>query len=72
MGRNSDGVIWLIYNKAQLNDNVDILASFFEFFFIRIGKGLTLSLPFPLVHTVHATFTAYGVPTNPIHSFLCI
>ncbi|MDL4840254.1 hypothetical protein, partial [Aquibacillus rhizosphaerae] len=35
---------------------------------IQIGKGLKLSLPFPPVHTVHATFTAYGVPTNPIHS----
>ncbi|TFB12880.1 hypothetical protein E3U55_16960, partial [Filobacillus milosensis] len=41
-------------------------------FFIRIGKGLKLSPPFPLVHTVRATFTAYGVPTNSIHSFLCI
>jgi hypothetical protein len=27
MGHNCDGVIWLIYNKAQLNDNVDILAN---------------------------------------------
>jgi len=35
-------------------------------FFIQIGKGLKLSLPFPPVHTVRATFTAYGVPTNPI------
>ena len=39
---------------------------------IQIGKGLKLSLPFPPVHTVRATFIAYGVPTNPIHSILCI
>ncbi|TFB14092.1 amino acid ABC transporter permease, partial [Filobacillus milosensis] len=31
---------------------------------------MKLSPPFPLVHTVRATFTAYGVPTNSIHSFL--
>jgi hypothetical protein len=35
-------------------------------FLIQIGKSLKLSLPFPPVHTVRATFTAYGVPTNPI------
>jgi len=33
---------------------------------IQIGKPLKLSPAFPPVHTVHATFTAYGVPTNPI------
>lgn len=37
----------------------------------QIGKGLRLSFPFPPVHTVRATFTVYGVPTNPIHSILC-
>jgi hypothetical protein len=33
---------------------------------------LKLSLAFPPVHTVRATFTAYGVPTNPIYSFYVI
>lgn len=27
MERNSDGDIWSIYNKALLNDNVEILAN---------------------------------------------
>jgi len=31
-----------------------------------IGKLLKLSPAFPPLHTVRATFTAYGVPTNPI------
>jgi hypothetical protein len=43
-----------------------------QFFLIQIGKALKLSLLFPPVHTVRATFTAYGVPTSPIYSFLCI
>ena len=36
-------------------------------------KLLTLSPAFPPLHTVRASFPAYGAPTNPIHSvFLCI
>ena len=42
------------------------LLSFQSSLFIQIGKPLKLSPAFPPVHTVHATFTAYGVPTNPI------
>ena len=30
---------------------------------IAIGKTLRLSLSFPLLHTVRATFTAHGVPS---------
>lgn len=31
---------------------------------IWIGKLLIISLVFPLSHTVHETFTSYGVPSN--------
>jgi hypothetical protein len=37
-------------------------------FIIVIGKLLKLSPAFPPLHTVQASFPAYGVPTNPIHS----
>lgn len=30
---------------------------------IGIGKDLMLSPPFPLLHTVRASFPAYGVPS---------
>lgn len=30
---------------------------------IAIGKALRLSPPFPLLHTVHATFIAHGIPS---------
>ena len=33
---------------------------------ILIGKELILSPPFPPVHTVHAIFTAHGVPSDLI------
>jgi len=42
------------------------MAFFFIPLFIGIGKALKLSPPFPLLHTVRAAFTAYGVPTSPI------
>lgn len=32
--------------------------------FVEIGKSLILSLTFPLHHTVHATFTAHGAPSD--------
>lgn len=37
---------------------------------IVIGKRLILSPTFPPLHTVRATFTAYGVPTISCHSIL--
>ncbi len=37
---------------------------------IVIGKRLMLSLAFPPLHTVRATFTAYGVPTINCQSLL--
>ena len=37
---------------------------------IVIGKRLMLSPAFPPLHTVRATFTAYGVPTINRHSIL--
>ena len=37
---------------------------------IVIGKALMLSPPFPPLHTVHATFTAHGVPSVSI--FHCL
>jgi hypothetical protein len=37
---------------------------------IVIGKLLTLSPAFPPLHTVQASFPAYGVPTNPISMYM--
>lgn len=33
---------------------------------------MKLSLPFPPVHTVHETFTSYGVPTNAKLVAICV
>ncbi|MCY9775084.1 hypothetical protein M5W62_19245, partial [Paenibacillus larvae] len=46
--------------------NVPIWNVYFSAFnvYIGIGQALKLSLPFPLLHTVHATFTAHGVPSS--------
>ena len=37
---------------------------------IVIGKNLMLSPTFPPLHTVHATFTAHGVPS--VSRFRCL
>ena len=46
------------------------------FLVIVIGKLLKLSPAFPPLHTVQASFPAYGVPTNPIQfnhrHFMCL
>ncbi|QBP40985.1 hypothetical protein E2636_07530 [Paenisporosarcina antarctica] len=68
-----DLIVELRLQHSSTNELVSSTSKKLYLFLIRIGKGLKLSLPFPLVHTVRATFTAYGVPTNRNHSmFLCI
>ena len=50
---------------------IDILASMGESCeIIVIGKPLISSQAFPPLHTVHATFTAHGVPS--VSRFRCL